>query len=194
MGKKIDGLLKLREWGFPIRDFEIVKSPEDIKWNNEHLNYKGWVLRTDVEGDRKFALPTFIHVPKEEICKRITELREKYGDEMKFMVLPGHGMKRSGNIMILKDKIVIEVVKGMYSLIGTDGKLDAHYSFLRDIDHPEVHPLLERIHGDASTLSNAELSHLLRMARKVPEYNVVLEWCVSERDDFIFFDMYRIKG
>ncbi len=31
MGKKIDGLMKLREWGFPIRDFELVKSPEDIK-------------------------------------------------------------------------------------------------------------------------------------------------------------------
>lgn len=188
---KAERLIKAREFGLPVPNFEVVKNFEEIKWIGEREAYCGWTIRTSVDDGRGFSLPFAPEISKEEIKKKIPEFKERLGvrsERASFIIYPAWKFKRVGNTLVSKDKIIIEGVRD--SLFPDKPVPDVHYTFIR---RGRGLPLLEKFIGDKELLNQKELLMLLEIIKKVKMDSVLIEWFFDEKKNFHVYDLVPFK-
>jgi len=191
MSRKIDGFYKLRKWGLNAPEIEVVRTPKEIKWKNADKEYCGWIARSALDEGNELSLPFISHVDKQTITKKILEFKEKLGEKAKFIVYPCWKFIKSGNLMILKDSMVIEAVEGYIRETPEKNFYDVHYTFQRKGNKL---PHLANCKGKREFLTYSELIYLIHISRKISEENIIIEWSIDEKGTFHFHDLIYLKN
>jgi len=179
---------KLKELGLPVPDFEVVKNPDEIRWTDKKNEYCGWVIRGSADKERGFSMNCYaLYVPKNEVKKKLDELIKKYGNkEVSYIIYAAWKMKKGGNLMILKDKIILEAVNGIFEPNKTP---ELHMVFMK---RENGLPVLQKVVGNKDLLSHKELLEVLELYRKAKINNVVFEWSFNDRGKFGVWDIIPI--
>ena len=181
--KKVEGIKNLKKYDLltpkTIFIFDFKKQEKEIDNFIKDRNYV--MIRSDKDNDVDFC-PHNLKCPKSKAKEFIKELLSKNYVAILQECIPWTSNKVSGNILILKDDILIELMEGgPLILLNREGKLDEYIkikkSSLKEIEH-----LGKRL------IKKKELENILNLIKKVPPYKII-EFAIGP--DWFYFWQIR---
>ncbi|MFC1687153.1 hypothetical protein ACFL0L_01055 [Patescibacteria group bacterium] len=181
----LKGLKMIDRAKLPHPEWEFVRGSKDLKKFPKIKDYVGWTIRTiDIKGGKWRNL--YVNwLPKKQVPEKIDEFKKKLKGRATFIVYPSWKWKKGGTILIEKDRIVIEVVKGAIVDLMRHGKIDASYFY--------EHGKLISYTGDKKVLTPAERKKVLLAPKKLSQKDVILEWGITTQNKFIFYRIENIR-
>lgn len=178
----LQGLKTIDRARLPHPEWEFVFSSKDLKKFSKTKDHEGWTIRTvDIKNSPWKNL--YVNwLLKDKVPSRIDELQEKQNGKATFVVYPSWKWKKSGTILIEKDRIIIEATKGAIINLMRYGRIEASYFFEKG--------KLVNSTGNVKFLKLHERKKILQAPARIKEKNIILEWAITRRDEFVF---YRIE-
>ena len=181
--KKIEGLKNLEKYSLPapatifILDFKKQEKEIDDFLKNRDIV----MIRSDKEVDMSFCLHN-LNCPKAKAKKFIEKLvSEGYAAILQEHV-PSEEDKLSGNILIFKKNILMELMEGgPLTLLNREGKLDEYIKIRRN-DFKETEHFGKRL------ITKEDLGRVLKLIKKVPPFKI-LEFSIGQ--DWLYFWQIR---
>lgn len=166
--KKIKSIKDLEKYGLPtpktifIFDFKKQKKEiEDFIKNRDHV-----MIRSDKENDIGL-FPHNLTCPQNEALKLIKKLTLKNYAVILQEYVPWQDDKITGNILILRNNILIELMKGGPStLLNREGRVDEYKKIKKD-NLREIERFGKRI------IKKKDLNNILRMVKHLPPYKII---------------------
>ncbi len=181
---KIDSIIRLQKLGLPIPQTVFIFDAEKQKAEIENFirNRELVMIRSDKKRKTDFC-PHNLACPKHEAKEFIKKLNaEGYA-----AILQEHvpfNAYASGNIMLLKNKMIIEMMEGSpLTKLNREGKLDEHIFLERFNGRREI-----RHHGKR-ILSRNILKKVLDLVEYLPLENKIVEFAVAP--GWLFFWQIR---
>ncbi len=165
--KKIESIKKLQKYKLPITQtifiFDFKKQEKEI---DDFLKNKRIVtIRSDKIGSTDFC-PLSIGCPRNKAKTLIKKINSKGYAVILQQYVPVRS-KASGNILILKKHILVELMgTGALSLMNREGEIEEQIKF-RKKDLTEVSHFGKRL------IRKRELINILKMVKKMPVYNLI---------------------
>lgn len=185
--KKIKGIKEVQKYGLPIPEtifiFDFKKQEKEL---DNFLKGKEYVaIRSDKENGLDFC-PHNLRCSRDKAKKLIRDLISKgfavILHEQNHIPFGEDKNKVSGNILILKEYMLIELMRGEpLILLNRDGKVDEHIEIKKD-DLREIKHLGERV------IKKETLNKILKMIKDIPPYKIV-EFTIAP--DWLYF--WQIK-
>lgn len=185
--KKVKGIKEVMKYGLPLPEtifiFNFKKQKKEIE---DFLREKKYVaIRSDKKNDLDFC-PHNLRCPRDKAKKLIKDLISKgfaiILHEQNHIPLGEDQNKVSGNILILKKYMLIELMRGEpLILLNRDGKVDEHIKVKKD-NLKEIRHFGERL------IKKEILNKILKMVTPIPPYKLV-EFTIGP--DWLFFWQIR---
>jgi len=185
--KKIKGIKEVQRYGLPLPEtifiFDFEKQEKEL---NNFLKDREYVaIRSDKENGLDFC-PHNLRCPRDKAKKLIKDLILKgfaiILHEQNHIPLGKDQNKVSGNILILKKYMLIELMRGEpLILLNRDGKVDEHIKVDKN-NLKEVKHFGERI------IKEETLNKILKMVKPIPPYKIVV---FTIAPDWLFFWQIR---
>jgi len=181
--KKIEGNKNLEKYSLPapatIFILDLKKQEKEI---DDFLKNRDIVMiRSDKEVDMSFC-PHNLNCPKAKAKKFIEELVSKGYAAILQEHVPSEEDKLSGNILIFKKNILMELMEGgPLTLLNREGKLDEYIKIRRN-DFKETEHFGKRL------ITKEDLGRVLKLIKKVPPFKI-LEFSIGQ--DWLYFWQIR---
>ncbi|MFA6271656.1 MAG: hypothetical protein WC693_00915 [Patescibacteria group bacterium] len=179
------GLTRIDKAGLPHPEWEFVSSSKDLKKYFKIKDYCGWTVRTA----RLIGAPwknLYVNwLPKKQVPAKIDELQKMHKGKALFVIYPSWNWKKSGTILIEKNRTVIEAAKGSIIDLMRYGKVDASYFY--------QHGKLVGSNGKEQLLSPTERRKILQAEKKIKQKEIILEWGITTQNKFIFYRIETLK-
>ena len=183
--KKIESIKKLQKYKLPIAQtifiFDFKKHEKEIE---KFLKNKKLVtIRSDKKGSTDFC-PLIIGCPKNKAKSLIKKISSKGYAVILQKYVPVRS-KASGNILILKKHILVELIRtGALSLMNREGKIEEQIKFKK-------RDLTEVSHFGKRLIRKQDLINILKMVKKLPVYKLI-EFTLR-RDGLYFWQIKEDK-
>lgn len=166
--KKIKGIKEVKRYGLSspktIFIFDFKKQEREI--DNFLKNREYVSVRSDSKSGPDFC-PHNLKCPKDKAKALIKELNLKNYAVILQEHIPWRGDKASGNILILKKHILVELMgEGPLAWLNRDGKIEEWIKFKKD-DLREIEHLGKRL------MEKKELVNILKMVKDLPPYKII---------------------
>jgi len=181
----LQGLRIIDQAGLPHPEWEFVRNSKDLKKFPKIKDYAGWTIRTVEVKNGPWKNLYANWLPKKKVLPRIDELQKEQRGRALFVVYPSWKWKKGGTILIEKDRVVTEAVKGQIEDLMRRGRVDASYFYRKG--------RLMHATGNKSFLTASEKRKILQASRKLKLKDVILEWGVTTQDKFIFYRIENIR-
>lgn len=184
--KKIESIIKLQKLGFPTPNtvfiFDHEKQENEI--DNFLRNRKLVMIRSDKSGhDGK--CPHHLECPTEEAKDFIKNINSKGFAAILQDFVPFNNLF-SGNVLVLKDKFVIEVVEGSHlTILNRHGKMDEHIEISRN-DYKKIK------HHGKKIVKKEVLEKILKFVNKDELVHKIVEFSIAP-DWFYFWQIREDK-
>ncbi|MDP3244550.1 MAG: hypothetical protein Q8M83_02725 [bacterium] len=179
----LQGLKLIDRAGLPHPKWEFVKTSKDLKNFFEIQDYVGWTIRTVEVKNGPWKNLYVNWLDKKQVPAKIDELQKQQKNKAVFVVYPSWRCKKSGTILIDKDRTVIEATKGVIVDLMRYGKVTVRYSYKNG--------KMAQADGNKDFLTSAQRGRILQAGKKLKKKGIILEWAISQRNEFIF---YRIES
>jgi len=170
--KKIEGIKEVKKYGLPLPEtifiFNFKKQEKEI---DDFVRDRKYVaIRSDKENDIYFC-PHNLRCPRDRAKKLIKELTSKgYAviiHEQNHIPFGKDQNQVSGNILILKKYMLIELMRGEpLVLLNRDGEVDEYIKIRRD-NLKEIQHLGKRI------IKKEDLNNILRTIDHLPPHKII---------------------
>jgi len=175
---KINGIIKLRNLGLPtpktliINDYELQK--QEI--NNFLMMRKFVMIRSEKEGQSTHC-PSMIQCPINQAGSFIKELNTNGYAAIVQDYIPLNNIY-SGNILVLNDSFIIEVMKGgPVSKLNREGKVDEHLRISKAGD--------TITHFGSNVIPINDVKKIISKVKDLPLKNHIIEF--SSGPDWFYF-------
>lgn len=165
---KIESIKELKKYGLPFPKtvfiFNFKKQKKEI---DRFLSNKKYVtIRSDKKGSTDFC-PHNLRCPVNKAKRFIEKIISKGYAAILQNYVPIYKDKASGNILILKKRIFIELMgEGPLTWMTREG-LVREWIVLRKKDFKEI------MHSGRRLLKGKKLINILKMVKKIPSYRLV---------------------
>lgn len=165
---KIQGIKELKKYKLPFSKtifiFDCQKQEKEI---DEFLKGRKYVsIRSDSKNHSDFC-PHDLKCPRNKAKEFIRELNSQSYAAIVSEYVPWEGDKASGNILILRKYILVELMgEGPLIWLNRDGKVDERIK-LRKKDLKEVEHLGTRL------LEKSDLIKIIKMVKNLPVYKII---------------------
>ena len=165
---KVRGIKELKRYNLPFSKtifiFDFKQQEKEI--DNFIKNRRYISVRSDSRNGPDFC-PHNLKCPKEKAKKLIKNLNSRGYAVIIQEYVPWIGDIASGNILILKKSILVELMgEGPLIWLNRDGKVEERIKFKRD-------DLRESEHSGKRLIGKKRLLNILKMIRSIPPYKVV---------------------
>jgi hypothetical protein len=165
--KKIESIKKLQKYKMPTAQtvfiFDFKKQEKEI--DNFLKNRRLVTIRSDKKG-RTYFCPLSIGCPRNKAKSLIKKISSKGYAVLLQEYVPVRS-KVSGNILILKKNILVELIRtGALSLMDREGKFEEQIKFKKK-------DLTEVSHFGKRLIKKQELINIVKMVKKMPVYNLI---------------------
>lgn len=178
----LQGLKIIDRAGLPHPEWEFVRSSKDLKNFPNIKDYVGWTIRTVEVKNAPWKNLYVNWLSKSKVPAKVDELQKKQKGKALFVTYPSWKWRKGGTVLIEKDRVVIEVVKGAIVDLMRHGKVDASYFYQKG--------KLVDTTGNAKLLTPTERTKILQASKKIKKKDIILEWGITTQEKFIF---YRIE-
>lgn len=166
--KKIESIKKLQEYNLPIPEtifvFDFKKQEEEI--DRFLVNKKIVTIRSDKEGKTDFC-PHNLRCLRNEARGTIKSLTSKGFGVIVQKYVPIRRDRASGNILILKNKVIFELMgTGPLTWLTREGKIEERAEF-RKSDYKETG------HSGKRLIGKKDLIEILKRVKSLPPYKIL---------------------
>lgn len=179
------GLTRIDKAGLPHPEWEFVETSKDLKKYFKIKDYCGWTIRTVKVTGAPWNNLYVNWLPKKQVPEKIDELQKEHKGKAVFVIYPSWKWKKSGTLLIEKDRTVIEAAKGPIVDLMRHGKLDASCIYKNG-------KLLES-NGNKKLLTSEERKKVLHAGKKLKQKEIILEWGITTQNKFIFYRIETLK-
>ncbi len=181
----LQGLKMIDRAGLPHPEWEFVRSSKDLKRFTNIKDYVGWTIRT-VEMKNGAWKNLYVNwLPKKQVPATVDKLQNKQKGDALFVTYPSWNWKKGGTILIEKDRVVIEAVKGAVVDLMRHGKVEVSYWYRKGT--------LTHTDGNTKLLTAVERKTILQAVKKIKKKDVILEWGITTQGKFIFYRIEDIR-
>lgn len=195
MGKKIESITKMYDLGLPAPRCVFVMESDNINQKLSeyfllHQNKKGfYTVRTDTENS-SMSCKRILSATQQETIELATQWQNEGFQIILQELIDEREEIKSGNIFLKENEIVIE------------GALDKHIIFTNG-KYPDINATVNRFEGYNFSLhklfikqqcfSYSEIIRLIRLARKIPYTNAVVEFSFFLNGSLYFWEIKKIS-
>jgi hypothetical protein len=192
MGKKIESIEEMRRLGLPVPGCIFIFENEDIRpklieyFQTIGSNNCLYTIRTD-RNDNSMSLKRKLTATKEEIID-LTNLWHKDYQIILQEFIDERNEVKSGNIYLKDDLMIIEGAIDKHIRFTNGWSLDINLSVSRfDSLNFEVH----KFFVDQTCFSFSEIMRLIRLARKIPYTNAIIEFSFFNTGKLYFWEIKK---
>ncbi len=183
MGAKIDSIRLMHSLSLPApRCVFVFNNNELDKRLEEYFSAsegERFCIRTDTDGN-SLSMPRNLSATKQELV----ELSRKWLSEGYQIILQEH-------VDLNHDKIIIEAANGKHHVMVNQQKVDVHLELPRFVSFDTQ----KLIHfNDKHCLSRSEFLRLVRLARKVPFDEALVEFSFTKDGRLFFWEIKNMKN
>ncbi|MFH1235367.1 MAG: hypothetical protein V1685_00310 [Parcubacteria group bacterium] len=191
----LQGLKIIDRAELPHPEWEFVRTSKDLLPRQGRLGYKrfpkikdyvGWTIRTVDIINGPWENLYVNRLPKKQVPGKVDEFQKRLRGRALFVIYPSWKWKRAGTLLIEKDRVVIEAIRGAIVDLMRHGKVEGAYYFNTALK------LVSTV-GDARVITLTERKKILQAVRKIRQKNVILEWGITTQNKFIFYRIEDIR-
>ena len=169
----LQGLKIIDKAGLPHPEWEFVRSSQDLKDFPNIKDYVGWTIRTVEVKNAPWKNLYVNWLSKKQVPAKIDALQKKHRGKALFVTYPSWKWQKGGTILIEKDRVVIEAVKGAIVDLMRHGKVDASYFYQKG-------KLIDTT-GNSKLLTPAERITILQASKKIKKKYISQEWGITKK-------------
>ena len=175
------------EWGLPHSEWELVKTSGDLNKFHKIKDYCGWTIKTlslKYVGYRKPAYANWVE--KKLVPQKVDEFAKKLNRDHIISVFPSVKISKNGTLFIGKNRIIIEACSSGMRKLMRKGECEIRLIY-------DMAMNLKDCWGNPNFFTAEEKQKILSSINKIRKKEVILEWIIGQRNEFIFYKLESLK-
>ncbi|MFA6908423.1 MAG: hypothetical protein WC289_00885 [Patescibacteria group bacterium] len=179
------GLQKIDRLGLPHPIWEFVRSAAKLETYKKTKAYAGWTVRTVELKGKPWKSMYVNHITASQVPGAVRRIQQRQGGGAIIAVYPSWYWRRGGTMLVEKNRIVVETVRGHISELVRMGAVDGRFEYMGG--------KWSQIAGRKNVLSVSQQRQLKQAAKKITMRNILLEWSFSTQNKLIFYRLDDMK-